>query len=115
MMKPAKDKEGNLELCSECGFPLINSFKKGRAPWKFCFNPECPTNEEMQQKKKEFKEKLASGEIKVDENGKIILDKNKKTKSIAKKATKKKVVKKTTKKLVKNPLKGTRKSVKKKA
>ena len=99
VMKPARDKEGNSELCPECGFPMIASFKKGKAPWKFCFNPECPTNEDLQKKKEEFKEKLASGEIKIDENGKIISDTTNKTKSVRKVtkrkvSTKKKVVRK---------------------
>lgn len=68
-----KDKvEGDLETCPECSFPLIVSFQKGRAPWKFCFNPECPTNEEVKKKKEEFKAKLASGEIEIDKSGKII-------------------------------------------
>ncbi|MCK4650221.1 DNA topoisomerase I [Candidatus Pacearchaeota archaeon] len=79
MMKPARVKMADdrgqeieeLELCKECGFPLIQSFQKGRAPWKFCFNPECSTNEEMRKKKAEFKEKLASGEIEIVD-GKIV-------------------------------------------
>ncbi|MDP2946588.1 MAG: DNA topoisomerase I [Nanoarchaeota archaeon] len=71
LMKPARNKTGDLEKCQECGFPLILSFQKGRAPWKFCFNPSCPSNTELQKKKKEFKEKLASGQIEIN-NGKII-------------------------------------------
>ena len=69
----AKEK---LEMCQECGFPLVMSFQKGRAPWKFCFNPECPSNEELQKKKAEFKAKLASGEVEIVD-GKIV-DKGKK-------------------------------------
>lgn len=57
-MKPARDKEGNLEMCQECNFPLIVSMRKGRAPWKFCFNPDCSTNEELKKKKEEFKKSL---------------------------------------------------------
>ena len=71
LMKPAYDKEENLELCQECAFPLIVSFQKGRAPWKFCFNPECPSNEELKKKKEEFKEKLKRGEVKFTEDGKL--------------------------------------------
>jgi DNA topoisomerase I len=26
----------------ECGFPLMMALSKGRRPWIFCFNPECP-------------------------------------------------------------------------
>ncbi len=81
MMKPARMskkaaeeaglKEGALEKCEECGFPKVAAFKKGGAPWRFCFNPECPTNEEAMKKKAEFKAKLASGEIEIVD-GKII-------------------------------------------
>ncbi|MFA5484972.1 MAG: DNA topoisomerase I [Candidatus Pacearchaeota archaeon] len=57
-MKPSRDKDGNIEMCQECNFPLVVSMKKGRAPWKFCFNPDCPTNEELKKKKEEFKKSL---------------------------------------------------------
>ena len=58
-MKPAKIKdeasgEEKLELCQECGFPMIVALRKGRRPWKFCFNPKCKTNEEWQKKKEEY-------------------------------------------------------------
>ena len=66
-----KGKFEELEMCPECGFPMVVAFKKGRAPWKFCFNPECPTNEELQKKKAEFKTKLASGEVEIVD-GKIV-------------------------------------------
>ena len=72
MMKVARNKEGELENCEECDFPMVMSFQKGRAPWKFCFNPECPSNEENQKKKEEFKKKLASGEIEIGKDGKVI-------------------------------------------
>jgi len=87
LMKPSRDKEGQLELCEECSFPKIVSLQKGRAPWKFCFNPECVTNEETQKKKEEFKAKLASGEIEI-KDGKVI-DHTKEKKTI-KRAVKKK-------------------------
>ncbi len=67
MMKPAraKDKETGeekLEMCPECGFPLIISLKKGSRPWKFCFNPECPSRKRAEEAKKE---KLRNSEEKV--------------------------------------------------
>jgi len=34
------------KICEKCGFPLLMSLKKGKKPWIFCFNPECPTNQE---------------------------------------------------------------------
>ncbi len=62
VMKPAKmkDEQGNeiFDLCPECNFPMIISLKKGKRPWKFCFNPKCPTNEEWVKKKQEYKEKM---------------------------------------------------------
>lgn len=61
-MKPARDKEEKLEMCQECNFPLIVSMRKGRAPWKFCFNPDCSTNEELKKKKEEFKKSLEKKE-----------------------------------------------------
>jgi len=45
LIKPVIDEEGNYEKCKECGFPLLVSYKKGKKPWKFCFNPECPTRQ----------------------------------------------------------------------
>lgn len=71
LMKPARDKDGNLEFCEECKFPLIISFRKGKSPWRFCFNPKCPSNKELQEKKEEFKKKIESGEILI-KDGKII-------------------------------------------
>lgn len=45
LMKPSfrEDVEGNKvnERCPECGFPLMVAIKKGKRPWRFCFNPEC--------------------------------------------------------------------------
>lgn len=34
------------KVCEECGFPILMRLAKGRRPWQFCFNPECPTNKE---------------------------------------------------------------------
>lgn len=30
--------------CNECGAPKVQIIKKGRRPWEFCPNPECPTS-----------------------------------------------------------------------
>jgi|TARA_B100001964_G_scaffold235304_1_gene295215 DNA topoisomerase-1 len=98
MMKPARlskkaaeeagVEEGSLDMCKDCGFPLIQSFQKGRAPWKLCFNMECPSNEELKKKKEKFKAGLKSGDVEIVD-GKVV-DHGKEEK--AKK--KKKVVKK---------------------
>jgi DNA topoisomerase-1 len=63
--------EGDLDMCKECGFPLVQSFQRGKAPWKFCFNMECVSNEEAKKKKVEFKAKMASGEVEIVD-GKIV-------------------------------------------
>lgn len=45
------------KTCEQCGFPMLISIRKGKKPWQFCFNPQCPTNkqriEEYQKKKLE--------------------------------------------------------------
>jgi len=101
MMKPARMskkaaeeaglEEGALEMCKECEFPMVAAFKKGGAPWRFCFNPECPSNAELKKKKEEFKAKLKSGEIEIDKDGKVV-DHGKEEKKV-KKGKKKKVKK----------------------
>lgn len=30
--------------CEECGWPMLTRLSKGKRPWTFCFNPDCPTN-----------------------------------------------------------------------
>lgn len=60
IMKPARNKEGEMEVCKECGFPLVISFRKSRAPWKFCFNSDCPSNEELKKKREEYLAKMES-------------------------------------------------------
>ncbi len=34
------------EICSECGSPKVRVLNKGRKPWIFCLDPECPTKKE---------------------------------------------------------------------
>lgn len=58
-------REGDLKFCEVCGFPKVVMFRRGKSLMEICFNSECPTNEEYEKKKAEFKEKLASGEIEV--------------------------------------------------
>ena len=87
-MKPVKVKNKDsgkeeFEMCQECGFPLIMSLRKGKRPWKFCFNPECKSNEEWVKKKNEMREKFQKGYVVADEDG-----------VVKKRGRKKKVVKK---------------------
>lgn len=58
MMKPSRVKnkesgEEEQEFCQECNFPFVIALKKGRRPWKFCFNPECPSRKRMEEQKAE--------------------------------------------------------------
>jgi len=80
--------EGDVEPCVECSWPQVALYQKGKAPWKVCFNPDCVVNEEAQKKKAEFKAKLASGEIEIGEDGKII-DHGKEERKVGKKKVKK--------------------------
>jgi len=37
--------------CEQCGFPMLMSLRKGKKPWIFCFNPECPSRKEREERK----------------------------------------------------------------
>lgn len=41
------------KVCEECGYPMLMRLSKGRKPWIFCWNPECPTNASWAKKKEE--------------------------------------------------------------
>lgn len=30
------------QACKECSFPIVLVIRKGKRPWNFCINPECP-------------------------------------------------------------------------
>jgi len=32
------------KTCDDCGYPILMRISKGKRPWEFCFNPECPIN-----------------------------------------------------------------------
>jgi DNA topoisomerase-1 len=44
------------KLCEKCNYPMLMSLQKGKKPWIFCFNRECPTNQERLKKYREKKE-----------------------------------------------------------
>lgn len=56
LIKPSKDKENKQEFCDKCNFPYLLAIRKERRPWKFCFNPQCPSREEYKKKKEENSE-----------------------------------------------------------
>lgn len=41
------------KVCESCKFPMMMRVQKGKRPWIFCFNPQCPTNADWQKKKAE--------------------------------------------------------------
>jgi len=32
------------KICEDCGFKMLMALRKGKKPWFFCFNSECPSN-----------------------------------------------------------------------
>lgn len=65
LIKAVKDNEGNLELCKECGGPMLLAIRKAKRPWKFCFNPECKTNIEWAKKREEARGVANAGSVEV--------------------------------------------------
>ena len=45
------------KVCEADNFPKLLAIRKGRKPWEFCFNPECPIEK---RKKEEWQAKLAA-------------------------------------------------------
>jgi DNA topoisomerase-1 len=46
--------------CEECNWPMLMRLTKGKRPWTFCFNPQCPTNKAWAAKSAAKKEELSS-------------------------------------------------------
>jgi len=44
------------KICEECKFPMLIRISKGKRPWTFCFNPECPINKERIEEYRKKKE-----------------------------------------------------------
>ena len=44
------------KICEHCGFPMLLSIRKGKKPWVFCFNKDCPTNKERIEEYRKRKE-----------------------------------------------------------
>lgn len=40
------------KICEECQWPMLTRISKGKKPWTFCFNPNCPTNSSWVEKSK---------------------------------------------------------------
>jgi DNA topoisomerase-1 len=46
------------KICEKCNFPMLMSLKKGKKPWFFCFNKNCPSNQErLEEYRKKQEEK----------------------------------------------------------
>jgi len=50
LIKPSRDNEDKQEFCKECQFPLLLAIRKAKRPWKFCYNPECPSRTSLREK-----------------------------------------------------------------
>ena len=60
------------KICEECGFPMLIRLSKGKRPWTFCFNPECPTNKErIEEYRKKQEEELKNNPEAKPEDKKI--------------------------------------------
>ncbi len=46
------------KICEECNWPMLTRLSKGKRPWTFCFNPQCPTNSKWAQKKEEQQKEI---------------------------------------------------------
>ncbi|RJP32237.1 MAG: DNA topoisomerase I [Actinobacteria bacterium] len=44
------------EVCADCGSPKVRVVNKGRRPWTFCLDPDCPTKKEAKAKTEESSE-----------------------------------------------------------
>ncbi len=44
------------KVCESCSFPMLMSLKSGKAPWIFCFNPNCEKNRERLEEYRKKKE-----------------------------------------------------------
>ncbi|MFB6246198.1 MAG: DNA topoisomerase I [Candidatus Pacearchaeota archaeon] len=43
-LPPAGQVKTTDKVCEECGTPMLMRLTKGKKPWTFCWNTECPTN-----------------------------------------------------------------------
>ncbi len=47
------------KICEECGFKMLMTLRKGKKPWFFCFNPECPSNKKRIE---EYRKRIAESQ-----------------------------------------------------
>jgi len=45
------------ETCRECQYPQVLVIRKGKRPWKYCINKECPVKEAWRKQQEEKKAK----------------------------------------------------------
>jgi DNA topoisomerase IA/intein/homing endonuclease len=38
------------KICGQCSYPMLMSIRKGKRPWIFCFNPQCPSRQNKENK-----------------------------------------------------------------
>jgi len=64
------ESEGKQKLCDKCSFPLMMSLQKGKRPWIFCFNPQCPSRLEKQQSNQSPEENSSAENEETEEESK---------------------------------------------
>ncbi|MEK6928391.1 MAG: DNA topoisomerase I [Nanoarchaeota archaeon] len=55
-------KAENNKLCEADNFPKLLAIRKGKRPWEFCFNPECPIEKEKREEWQAKKENTSGNE-----------------------------------------------------
>jgi DNA topoisomerase-1 len=70
--KEETEERNDIELCPECKFPLMLAIQKGKRPWKFCFNPLCPSRKRQEEYKKEHPKKRSEKQEEEDEERKKV-------------------------------------------
>lgn len=40
------------KVCEECEWPKLMALQRGKRPWEFCFNPDCPTRKKQSNQNK---------------------------------------------------------------
>ena len=55
------------KTCEKCNYPMLMRLSKGKKPWIFCWNPQCPTNSDWVKRRDENAENLKKNEEKMTE------------------------------------------------
>ena len=61
-------KTDNDKRCESDNFPKLLAIRKGKRPWEFCFNPECPIEKQKREAWQAKRAESTNSVIKKDEN-----------------------------------------------